>query len=139
MTVSGIVLRVSVSEGFLLFRVEVPTSPSPRYGLTALLSRGQRRSLWAPVFFRRLGGSAWGDGRRLQCGMQLLMVVMEWVALLLGLLPLGGCRGRWSPGKTVLGVVIAGLTLLMDVTFFISNKTKMSRCPNCSQNSLCFF
>ncbi|MPC18714.1 hypothetical protein E2C01_011609 [Portunus trituberculatus] len=51
--------------------------------------------------------------------MQLLMVAMEWVALLLGLLPLGGRVGHWSPKRTVLAVVIAGLTLLMDVTFFI--------------------
>ncbi|XP_063855180.1 uncharacterized protein LOC135097318 [Scylla paramamosain] len=51
--------------------------------------------------------------------MQLLMEVMEWVALLLGLLPLGGRGGRWSPGRTVLAIVIAGLTLLTDVTFFI--------------------
>ncbi|KAK8389182.1 hypothetical protein O3P69_020864 [Scylla paramamosain] len=68
---------------------------------------------------KRHGGSAWGDGRCLQRGMQLLMEVMEWVALLLGLLPLGGRGGRWSPGRTVLAIVIAGLTLLTDVTFFI--------------------
>ncbi|MPC34379.1 hypothetical protein E2C01_027766 [Portunus trituberculatus] len=80
---------------------------------------------WSPVFFRRLGRSAWGDDRRLQCGTHLLMVVMEWVALLLGLLPLGGlstlCLREIKTPRLdmILGIVIVEYALAKSVVVLV--------------------
>ena len=78
---------------------------------TDLTEATSSTSLYDNFIFR----IAWGnEKRRLSVGRMLVWAV-EWMALLLGLLPCGGLSGRWLWPKTALALVAA----LFNVTSLI--------------------
>ncbi|XP_042236385.1 uncharacterized protein LOC121875766 [Homarus americanus] len=76
-------------------------------------------------------GKAWSDrspqlqdkggGRESVGGMGRMWMVswLQWLTVLLGLLPLGSCGGQWTLHKTLLALVTATLSLVLTCVFLI--------------------